>query len=123
MKKLLQNLFLYLKFFDLYETNKVLKGKILVELRKNRVKNILHAKVDGNYDYEISDISLWIPIAKPSLETEKMLSSLLLLVSKSNFLCGWNALNCYRSNLWSSGSGNWRIVNNQNKISSFYSFF
>jgi hypothetical protein len=24
----------------------------------------------GNYDYEISDISLWIPIAKPSLETE-----------------------------------------------------
>jgi hypothetical protein len=46
----------------------------------------------------LSDISLWIPIAKPSLETDKILSS--LLVSKSNFLCGWNALNCYRSNLW-----------------------
>jgi hypothetical protein len=94
MKKLLQNLFLYLKFSDLYETNKVLNGKIRIELRKNRVKNILHAKVDGNYDYEISDISLWIPIVKPSLETEKILSS--LLVSKSNFLCGWNALNCYQ---------------------------
>jgi hypothetical protein len=61
MEKLLQNLFLYLKFFDLCETNKVLNGKIRIELRKNRVKNILHAKVDGNYDYEISDISLWIP--------------------------------------------------------------
>jgi hypothetical protein len=85
------------------------------------IKNILHAKVDGNYDYEISDISLWIPIVKPSLETEKILSS--LLVSKSNFLCGWNALNCYRSNLWSSGSGNWRVVNNQNKISRVFIVF
>jgi hypothetical protein len=82
---------------------------------------ILHAKVDGNYDYEISDISLWIPLVKPSLETEKILSS--LLVSKSNFLCGWNALNCYRSNLWSSGSGNWRVVNNQNKISRVFIVF
>jgi hypothetical protein len=52
-----------------------LNGKIRIELRKNRVKNISHAKVDGNYDYEISDISLWIPIVKPSLETEKILSS------------------------------------------------
>ncbi|EFA13108.1 hypothetical protein TcasGA2_TC001597 [Tribolium castaneum] len=103
------------------DCNKVLNGKIRIELRKNRVKNILHAKVDGNYDYEISDISLWIPIVKPSLETEKMLSS--LLVSKSNFLCGWNALNCYRSNLWSSGSGNWRVVNNQNKISRVFIVF
>jgi hypothetical protein len=77
------------------DCNKVLNGKIRIDLRKNRVKNILHTKVDGNYDYEISDISLWIPIAKLSL-----------LVNKSNFLCGWNALNCYRSNLWSSGSGN-----------------
>jgi hypothetical protein len=61
---MLQNLFLYLKFFDLCETNKVLNGKIRIELRKNPVKNILHAKVDGNYDYEISDISLWIPQSK-----------------------------------------------------------
>jgi hypothetical protein len=98
-----------------------LNGKIRIELRKNRVKNILHAKVDGNYDYEISDISLWIPIVKPSLETEKILTS--LLVSKSNFLCGWNALNCYRSNLRSSGSGNWRVVNNQNKISRVFIIF
>jgi hypothetical protein len=103
------------------DCNKVLNGKIRIELRKNRVKNILHAKVDGNYDYEISDISLWIPIVKPSLETEKILSS--LLVSKSNFLCGWNALNCYRSNLWSSESGNWRVVNNQNKISRVFIVF
>jgi hypothetical protein len=57
------------------DCNKVLNGKIRIELRKNRVKNISHAKVDGNYDYEISDISLWIPIVKPSLETEKILSS------------------------------------------------
>jgi hypothetical protein len=103
------------------ECNKVLNGKIRIKLRKNRVKNILHAKVDGSYDYEISDISLWIPTAKPSLETENILSS--LLVSKSNFLCGWNALNCYRSNLWSSGSGNWRVVNNQNKISRVFIVF
>jgi hypothetical protein len=75
----------------------------------------------GNYDYEISDISLWIPIAKPSLETEKILSA--LLVSKSNSLCGSNALNCYRNNLWSSGNGNWRVVNNQNKISTVFIFF
>jgi hypothetical protein len=46
-----------------------LNGKIRIELRKNRVKNILHAKVDGNYDYEISDISLWIPIVKRNRET------------------------------------------------------
>jgi hypothetical protein len=51
------------------DCNKVLNGKIRIKLRKNRVKNILHAKVDGNYDYEISDISLWIPTAKPALET------------------------------------------------------
>jgi hypothetical protein len=76
------------------DCNKVLNGKIRIELRKNRVKNILHAKVDGNYDYEISDISLWIPIVKPSLETEKILSS--LLVSKSNFLCGWNVSHIYQ---------------------------
>lgn len=40
------------------DCNKLLNGKIRIELRKNRVKNILHAKVDGNYDNEISDISL-----------------------------------------------------------------
>jgi hypothetical protein len=51
------------------DCNKVLNGKIRIELRKNRVKNILHAKVDGNYDYEISDISLWIPIVKRNRET------------------------------------------------------
>ncbi|KAF2881164.1 hypothetical protein ILUMI_24989 [Ignelater luminosus] len=93
------------KDLDVDIKTKILNGKIRIELRKNQRKNILHAKVNGNYDYKISDISLWIPIAKPSLETEKIVS--FLLVSKSNFLCGWNALNCYRSNLWFSGSGDW----------------
>lgn len=102
------------------DCNKVLNGESRTELRKNQVKNILNAILDGNYDYEISDINLWVPIAKLSLATEKILSS--LLISKSNFLCGWNALNCYRSNVW-SGSGNWRAVNNKNKISRVYILF
>jgi hypothetical protein len=68
-----------------------------------------------------SGIRLCIPIA---LEIAKILSSLLLLsVSKSKFLWGWNALNCYRSKLWCSGSGNWRVVNNQNKISRIFIVF
>jgi hypothetical protein len=32
-------------------------------------------------------------------------------------------MECYRSNLWSSGSGNWRVVNNQNKISGVFIVF
>lgn len=34
------------------DSNKVLNGKIYIELRKNQVKNILYAKVDGNYEDE-----------------------------------------------------------------------
>lgn len=103
------------------DCDKVLNGKIRIELRKNRVKNILHAKKDGNYEYEISDISLWLPIVKPTISTELSLTE--KIANESSIIYGWNAINCYRSNVWTSNSGCYNVVNNLHKISMIYVVF
>lgn len=104
------------------DVNKVLNGDIKIELRKNKTKNILHAKEVGNYKYEISYVSLWIPIVKPSLETELYLSKILISINPS-IIYGWNAINTYRSNIQTSSTGSWSIGTYHHKISKVFIVF
>src|SRR5258706_7590583 len=96
------------------DVNKVLKEEIKIVLEKNHVKNILHSAVDGDFKYEISDLSVWIPEVEPSLSILATLEA--NLGQQNQTFYGWNAINCYRSGQENSTSGTWRVVNSQNII-------
>jgi len=103
------------------DVNKVLKGEIKIVLEKNRVQNILHANVDGGYGYDILDLSIFIPEVEPSLNVMATLES--AMGSAHNTFYGWNAVNCYRSDIENSVTGTWRVVNSQHRVNGIYVVF
>ena len=103
------------------DVNKVLKGEIRIVLEKNRIQNILHSAALGNFDYEIIDLSVWIPEVEPSLSVMATLES--HMSGANSTFYGWNAVNCYRSDLENSTSGTWRVVNSQYKVNGIYVAF
>lgn len=84
---------------------------------KNNIKNILLARQNGDYKYEIIDLSSFIPEVEPSLHILSILEYDITkaMSSKSAYsnLFGWNAINCYRSDLQNSNSGTFNIITSQ----------
>ncbi|KAB0790615.1 hypothetical protein PPYR_14973 [Photinus pyralis] len=100
---------------------KVLNGEIIIRLRKNDYKNILHAVNDLEYGYKITYLSIWIPEVEPSLQIRENLTD--LLASNTTTQYGFNYVNGYRSTLQTAIDGTWRITNTQNKVSGIYVVF
>src|SRR6266550_1207265 len=103
------------------EVNKVLKGEIKIVLEKNHLKNILHASGEAQYEYHITDLSLFIPELEPSLNVMATLENQLSLSEPTYY--AWNPVQCYRSDVENTTSGTWRVVHSQYKVNAIYIVF
>ena len=106
------------------DINKVFKGlPHEIELERNHDNNIIHKTGTGpdSYKFEITHLSWFVPILKPSLATEARLET--YLASGASSLLYWESYNVYRTDIRNDKSVQLRITSTQHKPSHIYVVF
>ncbi len=104
------------------DINRVFRGlPHEIELERNFDDNIIHRSGSNNYKFEISHLSLFVPIVTPSLTTMAKLETYLASGATNSLYC--ESYNVYRTDIWDDKNVQLRITSTQHKPSHIFVVF